>query len=248
MSPISFDPTALAAALKQAKARMPADSLPAPSTIAEAFAVQAITTADAPAERGGYKVARSPDGIAVTGRLLPLHIADAATFPWRAGVAIEAEIAIRLSTALPPRTEGYSRDEIVKAVDSVHLGLEVLDSRLVEGSKSPYLLFLADRLGNAGYLLGPTLPLSALDAVAGTPLEITLGDEVIFADAARHPAGDVLAWLADWANRTDRPENSLAAGEIITTGSLCGAVPLARAAALTIVLDATHRLTADFAA
>lgn len=246
MSP-TFDPTTLAASLMQAKARIPADTLVAPSTIAEAFAVQAITTADAPAEPVGYKVARSPDGIAVTGRLLPLHVAGEATFPWRSGVAIEAEVAVRLATALPPRAGGYSRDEVKKAVGSVHLGLEVLDSRLVEGSKSPYLLFLSDRLGNAGYLLGPEVPAALVDDVAGTPLEITLGDEIIFADAARHPAGDVLAWLKDWADREDRPEGSLSAGEIITTGSLCGAVPLAKAGLLAIKLDADHKLTAAFA-
>nr|WP_237352018.1 fumarylacetoacetate hydrolase family protein [Rhizobium sp. ACO-34A] len=246
MSP-TFDPTALATSLMQAKARIPADTLVAPLTIAEAFAVQAITMADAPAEPLGYKVARSPEGVAVTGRLLPLHVADDATFPWRAGIAIEAEIAVRLATALPPRAGGYSRDEVKKAVGSVHLGLEVLDSRLVEGSKSPYLLFLSDRLGNAGYLLGPEVPAALVDDVAGTPLEITLGDEIIFADAAKHPAGDVLAWLVDWANREDRPESSLAAGEIITTGSLCGAVPLAKAGLLTIKLGAEHLLTANFA-
>lgn len=246
MSP-TFDPTILATSLMQAKARVPAATLVAPLTIAEAFAVQAITMADAPAEPLGYKVARSPEGVAVTGRLLPLHVADDATFPWRAGVAIEAEIAIRLATALPPRAGGYTRDEVKKAVGSVHLGLEVLDSRLVEGSKSPYLLFLADQLGNAGYLLGPEVPAALVDDVAGTPLEIRLGDEIIFADAAKHPAGDVVAWLVDWANREDRPENSLAAGEIITTGSLCGAVPLAKTGLLTIKLGADHKLTAGFA-
>lgn len=246
MSP-TFDPTLLATSLMQAKARIPAATLVAPSTIAEAFAVQTITMADAPAEPVGYKVARSPDGIAVTGRLLPLHIVGDATFPWRAGVAIEAEIAVRLATALPPRAGGYTRDEVKKAVGSVHLGLEVLDSRLVEGSKSPYLLFLSDRLGNAGYLLGPEVPSALVDDVAGTPLEVTLGDAVIFADAAKHPAGDVLAWLVDWANREDRPEGSLAVGEIITTGSLCGAVPLAASGLLTITLGTDHRLTANFA-
>ncbi|MCM2397280.1 hydratase [Rhizobium sp. S95] len=246
MSP-TFDPTLLATSLMQAKARIPANTLVAPSTIAEAFAVQTITMADAPAEPVGYKVARSPDGIAVTGRLLPLHIVGDATFPWRAGVAIEAEIAVRLATALPPRAGGYTRDEVKKAVGSVHLGLEVLDSRLVEGSKSPYLLFLSDRLGNAGYLLGPEVPSALVDDVAGTPLEVTLGDAIIFADAAKHPAGDVLAWLVDWANREDRPEGSLAAGEIITTGSLCGAVPLATSGLLTITLGTDHQLTANFA-
>lgn len=246
MSP-TFDPTLIATSLMQAKARIPADTLVAPSTIAEAFAVQTITMADAPAEPVGYKVARSPDGIAVTGRLLPLHIVGDATFPWRAGVAIEAEIAVRLTTALPPRAGGYTRDEVKKAVGSVHLGLEVLDSRLVEGNKSPYLLFLSDRLGNAGYLLGPEVPAALVDDVAGTPLEITLGDEIIFADAARHPAGDVLAWLTDWANREDRPEGLLSAGEIITTGSLCGAVPLAKAGLLAIKLGTDHKLTAAFA-
>ncbi len=37
----------------------------------------------------------------------------------------------------------------------------------------------------------------------------------------------MLTWLVDYANDKLRPENSLKAGALITTGTLCGAIELA---------------------
>lgn len=226
--PQAFEIHDLAKALATTGDRLAAATLPVPTTAAEAMAVQKVSSEPASAGPVGYKVARSPDGIAVTGRLLPLAIVanTSPTFPWRKGARIEVEIAVRLATALPPKQGGYSRDEVKAAIDSVHLGIEILDSRIVEGSKGPFLLFLADRLGNAGYALGPVLPKDMLETVGGTPLEVWLDGTSIHAANARHPADDVMAWLMDWANDSARPQDTLTAGEIITTGSLCGALDI----------------------
>lgn len=111
----------------------------------------------------------SPSGNAVAGRLSPLLTFDQSgprpAVPSRSGLKIEVEIAIRLSSSLPPRKLEYSRDEVVLAVHRLYLGLEVIDSRVEEGSEAPFLLYLADRFGNAGYVLGPELPCDLLDGV-----------------------------------------------------------------------------------
>ncbi|MGV8935734.1 MAG: hydratase [Allorhizobium sp.] len=224
----AFQPQHLADILLSSGERIAAATLPVPATMAQAMAVQALTAGAYVAGPIGYKVARSADGAAVIGRLLPLAIdvdgQAPAVFPWRRGARMEVEIAVRLETALPPRQDGYSRDAVISAIGSVHLGIEILDSRLEEGGKAPFLLFLADRLGNAGYVLGPELPKAALDTVGGMPLDISVGEVSIHAAPARHPADDVLAWLMDWACDLTRPQDTLSAGEILTTGSLCGAL------------------------
>ncbi|WP_018238448.1 fumarylacetoacetate hydrolase family protein [Ensifer sp. BR816] len=244
-----FDAADLAQRFATAKDRIAAAQLPAPATIAEATAVQAAFVAPEDAPAAGYKVARSPEGISVAGRLSPIAIvgADArpAAFRWRRGVRVEAEIGFRLASSLPPRQAGYSRDEVITAIGAVHLGIEVLDSRIDEGSKAPFLLFLADRLGNAGYVLGPELPRDFLDA-EGRTLGVSLDGAPIFEGEAHHPAGDVLAWLVGWANETQRAENSLAAGEIVTTGSLCGALDLAAPGRVDVRLDGRWSLAVRF--
>ncbi len=255
-SSVPFDPQHLAAQFNEAqindgKARIPAAELGVPSSVAEAMAVQEITSSALPSEPLGYKVARSPDGIPVVGRLWPLALdgdQTVAEFPWRAGVKIEVEIAVTLASALPPRAEGYSIDEIRAAIGSVHLGVEILDSRIAEGGKAPYLLFLADRLGNGGYALGPSVPESLLDLNGDKQLVVRLGETTIYAAEARHPTGNVMDWLSGWASKSDRPAGSLSAGEIITTGSLCGAPEAAEPGLLTVELEGGYtmavRLTA----
>lgn len=224
----AFDPHRLADILSAARERIAAATLPAPATMAQAMAVQAVTAGADAAGSVGHKVARSADGTAAVGRLLPLAITgegqEPAIFPWRRGARMEVEIAVRLATALPPRQGGYRRDQVIAAVGSVHLGIEILDSRLEEGGKAPFLLFLADRLGNAGYVLGLEVAKTALETVGGMPLEVWLDEVSIHAGQARHPADDVLAWLMDWACDATRPQDTLSAGEIVTTGSLCGAL------------------------
>ncbi|WP_159946307.1 fumarylacetoacetate hydrolase family protein [Rhizobium sp. 18065] len=245
-SSASFDPQHVAAQFAAAGARIPAAEFSVPPDVSDAMAVQAIFSATLPAEPIGYKVARSPDGVAVVGRLWPLALADDAVvteLPWREGVKIEVEIAVTLASALPPRADGYSEAEIMAAIGSVHLGIEVLDSRIAEGGKAPYLLFLADRLGNAGYALGPTVPKSLLALNGEKQLVVRLGDTTIYAADARHPTGNVMDWLTGWASKSDRPAGSLSAGEIITTGSLCGAPVAEQPGLLTVELEGGHAMS-----
>jgi 2-keto-4-pentenoate hydratase len=248
-APRSFEPASLAQRLATAKDRIAAAQLPVPATIAEAMAVQAAFVAPETAAAAGYKVARSPEGVGVAGLLSPIAIAGAdarpAAFRWRNGLRVEAEIGFRLAAGLPPQEGGYSRDAVIAAIGAVHLGIEVLDSRIEEGGRAPFLLFLADRLGNAGYVLGPELPRDFLDA-EGRTLGVSLDGAPIFEGEAHHPAGDVLAWLVGWANETQRAENSLAAGEIVTTGSLCGALDVAAPGRVDVRLDGRWRLAVRF--
>ncbi|PDT81163.1 hydratase [Sinorhizobium sp. BJ1] len=246
----TFDPAELAQRFATAKDRIAAAQLPGPETIAEAIAVQALLVTPEEAPASGYKVARSPEGVGVAGRLSPVAIAgpdgQPVTFRWRKGLRVEAEIGFRLASDLPPRQTGYSRGEVIAAIGAVHLGVEVLDSRIEEGGKAPYLLFLADRLGNAGYALGPELPRNLLDGAEGRSLEVSLDGAPLFAGEAHHPAGDVLAWLVGWANETQRAEDTLATGEIVTTGSLCGALDVAAPGRLEVRLDGSWTLPVRF--
>lgn len=239
--PEPFDPTALAGLFAAACERRPAADFPLPGTAVEAMAVQAATMGAEDGLHAGYKVALSPEGSPVSGRLRPLVEAEAssvAQLPWRAGVRVEVEVAVRLGSALPPRPQAYSRDEVSAAIAGFHLGVEILDSRIEEGGKAPFLLFLADRLGNAGYVLGPALPRDIAAIVGDMALNVRLDGASLHSGPARHPAGDVLAWLIAWANDTERSPDTLRASQIVTTGSLCGALEVERRGLVLVTLGA----------
>ncbi|MGO4567065.1 hypothetical protein AB4Z52_18790 [Rhizobium sp. 2YAF20] len=138
---------------------------------------------------------------------------------------IEVEIAVKLRQDLPIRTDkAYERADIEAAIAEVYLGAELVWSGISEGGSVSFLAFLADRLGNMGYVRGPALPLAVLRSGSSFPLKIWLNKQVAFDAAAQHPTKDALTWLCDQANNRSRPAAALRAGSIITTGSLCGAL------------------------
>lgn len=202
--------------------------------VAEALATQEKLTFSSPVS-DAWKVARSPDGIGVSARLHPLvEQTVGGTLPWHAGTQLEIEIAVRLGKDLPPAADRpYQRSDLLEAIETVYLGAELVRSVLTEGSKVSYPLFLADRLGNDGYVLGPELSPQFLDPSSTPALSITAADTVIFDATGKHPAGDTLSWLLDFANQPDRPASSLKAGALLTTGSLSGIIMLTKPGTVT---------------
>ncbi len=240
-----FDPRALAArlhSLHRAAEQAPTADFAIPADLRHAIDAQNFLAADEGIASNAVKVTVSPEGQAVAAPLHPYVEADSgATIPWFKGLKFEAEIAVRLGRDLPVgRT--YSRAEIVDAVASVHLGAELLVSAIVESGAQSFLLFLADRLGNSGYVLGPALDPSVLDTASGTPLRVTFDGQSIYNAPAQHPKGDVLTWLLAYANDAQRPEGSLTAGELVTTGTLCGAIELPAPGKVDILFGGNHRL------
>lgn len=242
----AFDPRALANrlhGLRSTGAQAPTADFSLPGDLRHAMDAQNFLAADESITSNAWKVAVSPDGQAVTAPLQPYHEAvSGARIPWRKGMKFEAEIAVRLGKDLPLRDAAYSRAEIVEAVADAYLGAELLVSGIKESGSLSFLLFLADRLGNSGYVLGPVLPNTILDTVGGAPLKVTLNGQGIYDAPAGHPKGDVLTWLLAYANDKLRPESSLRNGALITTGSLCGAIELAEPGEIDIVLAGTDRL------
>ena len=243
-STAAFDPRALAAklhSLHRAGKLASTTEFTLPSDYRQAMDAQNFLSAEEGIRSNAWKVAMSPDNQPVLAPLHPyIEAASGAKIPWLPGMKFEAEVAVRLGKDLPVRTDGkYSRAEIVEAVAEAHLGAELLWTCITESGKVSFLLYLADRIGNQGYVLGPILPKSIIDTISGTPLKVTLNGQPIYDAGAQHPKGDVLTWLVDYANDTLRPDSSLRAGALITTGTLCGAIELASAGEIDIILDGT---------
>ncbi|MBB3594199.1 2-keto-4-pentenoate hydratase [Rhizobium sp. BK529] len=227
----SFDPRALAAKLhnlRLAGKQEPTSAFPLPNDFHQAMEAQNFLKAEEGVASNAWKVTASPEGQPVTGPLHPYAEAvSGATISWYPGLKFETEIAVRLGKDLPYRKGApYSRGDVFDAISTVYLGAELLVSAIKESGAVSFLLFLADRLGNSGYVLGPSIAKSFIDTAASTPLKVTHAGKTIYDGLAKHPKGDVLLWLVDYANDPLRPESSLKSGALITTGTLSGAVEL----------------------
>ena len=203
---------------------LPHDSIVPPADFAEAMAIQAASVALAGEAAGGWKVGFAADGAPMGGIMFASKmVASGAAWPMPSGgaVLIEVEIAVRLGRDLPHRPGNpYSRAEVEAAVSHVVAGIELLRSRMAEQPPPAFAAWLADRLGNLGYVTGaeiafdPAMDLSALQCrmwVDGALAHDKLGG---------HPQNDPLAPLVAYANHG----GGFRAGQVVTTGSLI--VPL----------------------
>ncbi|MBB4236338.1 fumarylacetoacetate hydrolase family protein [Rhizobium esperanzae] len=236
----AFDARALAArlhSLHQAGRQEETGTFTLPADLHQAMEAQNLLTAADGISSNAWKVTVSPQGQAVAAPLHPYaEAASGADIAWYPGLKFETEIAVRLGKDLPIRAgTPYSRADVVEAISTVHLGAELLVSAIRESGGVSFLLFVADRLGNSGYVLGPQVEKSAVDTAGGTPLKVTHAGRTIYDGPAQHPKGDVLTWLVDYANDGLRPDTSLKAGALITTGTLSGAIELAEPGAIDIL-------------
>lgn len=136
---------------------------------------------------------------------------------------VEAEIGMRLGRDLPPRARPYSREEVADAIETLHPGIEIPESRLADDHPHGALGMVAD-LGYAGrYVAGAGI--RDWQAIAKESLAARLvidGREVARGSAAKafgHPL-DGVVWLAN--HRSQRFGEGLRAGDIVSTGSLTG--------------------------
>jgi 2-keto-4-pentenoate hydratase len=225
-----FDPSVLARALhevRQSAATQPTASFTEPPTIDAAMSAQKHLSELEQTATSAWKVAVTPEGTPVVARLHPyVERPEDAKWTFVPGMKFEVEIAVRLARDLPPREDLYSRPEIIDSISEAYLGAELIGSAIAEGGKVSFPLYLADRIGNRGYFLGPELPKSFLNSIGDMSLEVAIDDTVLYAGLPRHPAGDVVEWLLYYANEKNRSKASLVSGSIVTTGALCGALPL----------------------
>jgi 2-keto-4-pentenoate hydratase len=136
---------------------------------------------------------------------------------------VEAEIGMRLGRNLPPRAQAYTREEVADAIDTLHPGIEIPESRLTDDHPHGALGMVAD-LGYAGrYVAGAGI--RDWRAIAKESFAARLlinGREVARGSAAKafgHPL-DGVVWLAN--HRSKRFGEGLRAGDIVSTGSLTG--------------------------
>ena len=132
----------------------------------------------------------------------------------------EGELAFRFAMDLPPRSTGYSQDEVLAAIGSAHPAIEIPQSRFQRlGSEGGFAL-AADN-GAAGWsIVGPGTEVAGLDLAGAFEVELKINGETVARGDAYVLAKPPLALVTDHVNRIGRRGWGTKAGEFVLTGSL----------------------------
>jgi 2-keto-4-pentenoate hydratase len=198
----------------------------APADIVTAMRVQRDVLEAIGASVAGWKVGYTPEGVPVAA---PIYagVTHKSGATLRHGPSrksgIEVEIALLLGRDLPSRPgKPYDRMEILDAGSAVLAGVEIVASRFPESPKPPFLVVVADNMGNGGYVRGREvggfrgLDLSKLRS------RLTIDGRKMHDAIGGHAKGDPLSPIVDYVNRPCDLLGGLKAGQIVTTGSLSG--------------------------
>lgn len=209
----------LAAAIRSGEV-IAKDGLSEPAA-ADFYAVQSAVVSALGGAVDGYKFSIR-EGVLVGAPLL--FVSREAEAEFQNEIKVEIELALVLGQDLPPRAEAYSRADVLDAIESVHIGVELVRTRYIGGAGSSLGLLLADCMSNIGYVVGPQLDRALLAEGADLgQLHLENEGRVLFDGAAVHPDGDVLKSVVLCANQGLPMGGHLRQGHVVTTGTLSGA-------------------------
>lgn len=220
----------------------------APPDFAASYAIQALVAARVGGPVAGWKAALSPQGPVVAPIFASSVSAGGAPRP--AGgppvFGVELECAFRLGSA--PGAGGASRSapEPAPPIMEVRLGVELIGSRFVDPGAAPFTAFLADNLANAGYCFGETIDPQGLPSLENAVCRVEIDGRLVFEGAPRHPNGDPRAPLGPCLPVLAAHPAGYAAGQFVTTGSLCGVLAVERPRRIDAVIDGVGRVQCLF--
>lgn len=150
---------------------------------------------------------------------------DGARVPGDAFIApkVEAEIVFRLGTSV--KGPGVGVDAARGAVSEVMAGLEIVDSR-IEGWRIRLADTIADLASNGAVVLADPVPAGDRDFRL-TGMAFSRNGELVATGAGAAALGDPAAVVAWLANVLGERGVTLEAGQLIMTGALHSAVPIA---------------------
>jgi len=207
----------LTAARRQG-ARIVLEDSDAPADYEEGFAIQDMVVTALASPVIGWKVMPVPQGPVIFAPLLQSGRVPAGG-TWevvgREPAGIELEIAFRLGRDV---AAGGTLEQVLDAVDGAHVVFELCQSRIANPGKQPRHVMLADCIANAGLAVG-----SEIHAWRNTNLKQRAGrllvdGKLLVEGKSVDPIGALQLLPPAMAARG----KSLAAGQIVITGSLIG--------------------------
>ena len=140
----------------------------------------------------------------------------------------EAEFAFGFSADLPTRQRPYTRDEAMAAVATLHLSIEVPDSRYSDFTNVGAAQLIADTACASWLVLGPavTADWRGLDLVNHAVTGLRNG-EAVARGSGKAVLGDPRVALTWFVNEASRQLGGVKAGQFVTTGTCIVPVAIA---------------------
>lgn len=139
----------------------------------------------------------------------------------------ECEIVFRFRQALTARTEGWSLHDVLAAVESVHPGIEVPDSRFLAFETAGEAQLLADCACANDMVLGHGLALDErVHTLAALQVRASVSDGRQFEGVGSAVLGDPLEALRWFANEITQNGQTVLAGQFVTTGACVLPIPV----------------------
>jgi 2-keto-4-pentenoate hydratase len=141
----------------------------------------------------------------------------------------ECEVVFTMAKRLAPRGSPYARDEVVAAIESVHPGIEVPDSRFVRFERVGEAQLIADCACMNEMVVGaPRVPArSQIDALPRLAVRAKLGTGAVHEGQGSNALGDPVEALVWLVNELSAHGRALDAGQFVTTGTCVTPIPVA---------------------
>jgi 2-keto-4-pentenoate hydratase len=137
-------------------------------------------------------------------------------------IGVEAELAYRFASDLPPKDAPYTADEIIDAVEGVYVAIEVVDTRLKDWQQAGKLWQLADNQINGALVMGSgRSDWNVLEPLQQS-VELFVDGELLMVKQGSHPMGDprpLVTWII---NHCAGRNGGIKAGDVVITGSWTG--------------------------
>ena len=172
------------------------------------------------------KTAVQPDGFGIAAPIFASRFGQSGSFALSGATVtgLEVEVGLVLGSDLSADTANADEASIVEAIDHYFVGIEVCGTRFADRKLAGVQAGLADNMSSYGYVINPTARDLGAD-IEQFDVLLTLDGVTLHQGPARHSFGTVLNSFVRYA-KAQVPAYPLRAGTIITTGSLCGLVPV----------------------
>lgn len=189
------------------------------------------------------KVAINKTGRAVAAPMFGSRfIRSGAALPVAGAIGLEVEVAVRLGRDLTPELAAHGENGVLSAIDAFLVGIELIGPRVADRAQAGLGALLADNLIGNGYALNDQDPWSRGSDIEGAIVDVAIDGTPVYSAVAANPFGGVMVALEAYARAPFDGFGICRAGQIITTGTLCGLVAVSGPCRISATLDGAHQV------
>ncbi|MBB4952000.1 2-keto-4-pentenoate hydratase [Agrobacterium vitis] len=234
------------AAARQTNSLIEADSLNGLS-LSQAFSIQNAVMAQLNQQAKIFKIALRGDGTAVGAPIFDsrcIQDGEAIAMSDAGYTGVEFELAVVLKTDITASMAAKGIEGILPAIERYIFGFEICATRFSNPQAGDPNAHLADNMSNSAFVAGDE-DWAAGAEIDGASLVVTANGETLFSAEAKHPFGGTLKPILAYALADNDPIGLLKAGNIVTTGSLCGLLKAKLPAQIEASVDGGYKMSAE---